>query len=310
MRSSGLLMRMSILLILSFSIVNLHVFAMTSTNYQINWDSINSGGDDISTSTNYSLHDTVGEQATGESTSTNYSISAGYRVGEGEEAQLSFNLGTQEDATGSAYTVFNNAGLFVTVNSTSSFSVDDMIGVVENMGLSQIIAVGKITSISGFDVYVDQWDGSPGSLSASPAGGDDFVYRLNGNSIDFGTLSASTGKTSLTATRVTSDAQNGYTVYVSENHDLWYSTTTAILDVADGTVTVGSEEYGWEVFGSGATSTGSDYAFTTTTRAIQQSSAVATTEERVGFVYKISINNNTPAGNYSHLVYYTVTANY
>ena len=49
-------------------------FAMTSTNYLINWDSINSGGDDVSSSTNYRLRDTVGEQATGFSTSTLYSL--------------------------------------------------------------------------------------------------------------------------------------------------------------------------------------------------------------------------------------------
>jgi len=310
MKSISFFQRVSIFIVLSFCIVNLHVFAMTSTNYSINWDSINSGGDDVSTSTNYSLHDTVGEQATGDSTSTNYSISAGYRVGEGEDATLSFRIGTQEDATETAYSVFNNAGLFVTVNSTSSFSVDDMIGVVENRGLSQVITIGKVVSITGSDIFVDQWDGSPGSMSASPAGGDDFVYRLSGSTIDFGTLSASTGKTSLTATRVTSDAQNGYTVYVSEDHDLRYTTTTSIIGVTDGTVSVGSEEYGWEVFGSSATSTGSDYSFSTSTQAIQHSATVATTEERVGLVYKISIASNTPAGNYSHLVYYTVTANY
>lgn len=300
----------SIFIVLSFIFVNLHVFAMTSTNYQINWDSVNSGGDDISTSTNYQLHDTVGEQATGISSSTNYSVSAGYRVGEGEQAQLSFRIGTQEDATEVAYSAFNNAGLSVTVNSTSSFSVDDLIGVVENKGLSQIFAIGKILSIQGADIVVDQWDGLPGSLNASPSGGDDFVFRLNGNSINFGTLNSSLGNTSLTATRVTSDAQNGYTVYVSEDHDLRYTISDSIRGVTDGTVSLGSEEYGWRVFGSSATSTGSDYSFSTSTQAIQHSDTVAATEERVGLEYKISIDNNTPAGNYSHLVYYTVTANY
>ncbi|PSO44998.1 MAG: hypothetical protein BRC25_03530, partial [Parcubacteria group bacterium SW_6_46_9] len=52
---------------------------MESSNYQIQRDSINSGGVDISTSSSYALKDTVGEQATGRSTSTNYTVRAGYR---------------------------------------------------------------------------------------------------------------------------------------------------------------------------------------------------------------------------------------
>ena len=55
---------------------------MTSTNFELPWDSINSGGDDISSSTNFGLRDTAGEQATGLSSSTNFEASAGYRVGD------------------------------------------------------------------------------------------------------------------------------------------------------------------------------------------------------------------------------------
>lgn len=55
------------------------VFAMTSTNYGIIFDSMNGGGIDVSTSTNFHLQDTAGEQATGFSNSTNFIDSAGYR---------------------------------------------------------------------------------------------------------------------------------------------------------------------------------------------------------------------------------------
>ncbi len=51
---------------------------MQSSNYSINFDSINSGGV-ISSSTNYGTEDTLGELSTGDSSSTNYSISAGYQ---------------------------------------------------------------------------------------------------------------------------------------------------------------------------------------------------------------------------------------
>ncbi|MFH1620504.1 MAG: hypothetical protein ABIB04_00270 [Patescibacteria group bacterium] len=285
------------------------VRAMTSTNYRVNWDSINSGGLDIATSTNYNLHDTIGEQATGYTTSSNYTLSAGYRTGDKDETYLTFRIGTQEPDSAVSYSVFDNVGISVTVSSASGFSVGDIIGVVEDVGLSQLIAIGKITDITGTVITVDKWDGVPGSLSLNPGGGDDFVYRINGNSVAFGTLTNSIAKTSLTGTRVTSNAVNGYTVYVNTDDDLRYGTTN-LQNVSDGAVTIGSEEYGWQTYGSSATSTGSDHAFTTLPQEIQYSTTTASIEERVGLVYKISISNSTPAGNYSQSVFYTLTANY
>lgn len=52
---------------------------MESSNYKIQSDSINFGGA-LSDSTNFSLEDTLGEVATGISSSSNYSISAGYQA--------------------------------------------------------------------------------------------------------------------------------------------------------------------------------------------------------------------------------------
>lgn len=51
---------------------------MSSTNYAIQSDSINTGGG-LSSSTNFGLEDTVGEVATGEASSTNYELRAGYQ---------------------------------------------------------------------------------------------------------------------------------------------------------------------------------------------------------------------------------------
>ncbi len=50
----------------------------TSTNYQLQSDSINFGGG-LSTSTNYQQESTFGELGTGQSTSTNYQLRAGYQ---------------------------------------------------------------------------------------------------------------------------------------------------------------------------------------------------------------------------------------
>ena len=52
---------------------------MQSPSYQIGNDSINIGGTENSVSSNYQLSDTVGESATGNSSSTSYNLYAGYR---------------------------------------------------------------------------------------------------------------------------------------------------------------------------------------------------------------------------------------
>jgi len=52
---------------------------MSSSNYQMEQDSINFAGTDNSASSNYSLSDTLGEVATGSLASDNYNLQAGYR---------------------------------------------------------------------------------------------------------------------------------------------------------------------------------------------------------------------------------------
>lgn len=286
------------------------VFAMDSTNYQINWDSVNSGGDDISSSTNYRMRDTIGEQATGFSSSTVYRMSAGYRVNDQDENSLTFSLHTQENVTRTAYSAFSSSTKSVTVSSAVPFSLGDMIGVVENEGLSQVVAVGRVFSINGLVLTVDQWDGDISGLSAIPSGGDDVVYRLDGNIAQLGILSPTSGKTSLTATTISSNAENGYEVSVIDDGDLRYGTSTFIANVADGSVTIGSEEYGAAVFGAQATSTGMDFAFSSTTARIIQQRQATTLLDRAAVVYKAAISSATAAGTYSHAVYYRVTARF
>lgn len=299
--------------IIIFLIVGLAFFrvasAMTSGNYQVNWDSVNSGGTDVSTSTNYLVRDTLGDQAVGSSTSLNYSLQAGYRQGDTEATRITFNIGTQEDATEVAFLAFSTSTKSVTVSSAAGFSVGNYIGVVENVGLSENVAVGKIVSILGPVITVDAWDGSPDSISQSPSGGDDFAYRMNGSSAQLGTLTTTLGSTSLTLTSVISNVSAGYTVFINADGNLRVSNSTFILGVTDGSVTVGSEEYGGAVFGTYASGTGSDFAIATSTRPIQQSATFAN-DDRVAVVYKASIGPGTPSGNYSQLVYYTITPNF
>lgn len=61
----------------------------TSTNYQLQSDSVNFGGG-LSTSTNYQQESTFGELGTGQSSSTNYMLRAGYQ--QMQEVYLSLTL--------------------------------------------------------------------------------------------------------------------------------------------------------------------------------------------------------------------------
>lgn len=307
MRKALLVMYACIALI-SFSAVR--VSAMTSTNFQILWDSINIGGDDISSSTNFKLRDTIGEHGSGTSTSANFQLSAGYRVGDVQEPTLTFSIGTQENATEMLYSSFSNAGKTVVLETASGFSAGDFIGIVENPGPSQLIAAGKIINITGTTVTVDAWAGEPGSLSGTPSGDNDFAYRLNGSAAQLGNQSLTVGTTSFTRTNVISNAPNGYSVQILTDGDLQASSTQVMTNVSDGSVTVGSEEYGGEVVGSLAVGSGGDFAFSSTgTRVIQQSNALGSSD-RVGVIYKLAIAASTSPGNYQQAITYTATGNF
>lgn len=75
--------------ILIFAPVFAYAAVMQSTHYQIATDSLNNAGTEKSSSTSYRVSDTVGETATGRSTSANYNLSAGYRALGGSYISLS-----------------------------------------------------------------------------------------------------------------------------------------------------------------------------------------------------------------------------
>lgn len=284
------------------------VYAMTSTNYGIPFDSLNSGGTDWSSSTNYNLNDTMGEQATGLTTSTNYTLHAGYRQTD-EFESLSFNVGAAETSTKIAYTALNLSFPYsVTVNSTTGYSTGSHISVIENLGLTQKLAVGKIISILGNVLTVDKWDGDTGTMSPVPAGGDDFVYRSDGIHVQFGALTPSVGSTSNIVTEVSTNATFGYTVQVYSNG---YLTSGAhnIHNVSDGSITGDSEEYGASVVGTRSVGAGSDFAVTTTQTLIQTYTGGAITD-RIGMNYKLFVNMATLPGSYTQNVTYLLTANF
>ena len=283
--------------------------AMTSTNFEIRFDSLNSGGTDNSTSTNYGMYDTLGEQGTGYATSTNYSLHAGYRQADDFRPTLSFSLGVQENAIQTIYSNFSDLGLTVNVSSTAGFAIGSYIGVIENIGLTQYVAVGKITAINSPTITVDKWDGEASLMTIMPAGSNDFAFRMDGHAADFGLLTPNQPKTSSARTEISTNAPNGYSLKLQADSYLKVDPTTHIIDVQDGAVSTGSEEYGAQVYGLKAMGTGTDFAVSSTQREIQKSLTIAT-NDRVAMVYKINILPNSPAGTYGQTVLYLLTANF
>jgi hypothetical protein len=62
--------------------------AMESTNYQLDWFTLLTGGGGNSNSTNYAVNFTVGQSAIGTGSSTNYEGCLGYWCGIGNEHEI------------------------------------------------------------------------------------------------------------------------------------------------------------------------------------------------------------------------------
>ena len=125
----------SIVTLIYVQAVNAQV--MQSASYQIESDSINVGGG-LASSTTYVLEDTVGEQATGESSSGSYNLKAGYQqmlevylaITAAADVTMSQTIGgvSGGNATGSTMvtvTTDNRAGYQLSINALNSPAMQD-----------------------------------------------------------------------------------------------------------------------------------------------------------------------------------------
>ncbi len=280
--------------------------AMNSGNYKINWDTIGSGGLDTGSSTNYSIQDTIGGVFPGASTSTNYQAWAGYRIDFLKNA-LSLVVRGQGGSTGIAYTAFDALNNTVTVASASSFSLNQLISVAENVGFSQKTAVGFVTRIDGNTITVDHWSGSTSTMSAVPNGGDDLVYPIQSRSVAFGTLSASQPNVQTIVTTAKSSLESGFEVRVTAAGSLTNG-LSIIPAVSDGSVTVGSSEYGMSIVGD-YTSTSGDVAVTNAE--IQGAASSTTNPARAAVILKAAIQTGSITdGSYTQGLIFTMSGSY
>lgn len=210
---------------------------MTSTNYQILWDSVNTGGLDVSSSSTYQLRDSLGQTADGRSSSTSYVQDAGYRSGVYDQV-LSLSILPQSNASVRSASALS--GLVVTTDPTG-LSVGDYVVVIQDRGASQVSGMGKITAVGGSTITLDRL--STGGTTPVIDGTSDYVYKLTGSSISLGTITNSAVQTAIIGFDTTADLSSGYTLQIKEDGAL-RSGAYDIDDVADGTVTAASEEYG------------------------------------------------------------------
>lgn len=288
-----------------------HVQAMTSTNYSIPWDTVNSGGNELGVSTNYQLNDTIGQSVSGSSTSTNYMLHAGYRAGMDVGTVLSFVVGGQAASPVSAYSLFSNIGPeHVEVDSAVGFTIGDYVAVVENQGYDSLVAIGRVIGISTNILTIDNWEGDAGLMSPVAAGGDDFVYKLSSDGVPFGTITVGSEHTAVVGGAVFSSASSGHTVYVQADGALRTSGGAEITDVLDGAVSSDSEEYGAESIGARAVSAGTDLAVTTTQRAISENNVATSEEDRFLVLFKLGATSSTLPGTYGQTVHFTLTSNF
>ena len=301
-------MRLSLTALLSITAIFMagSVFAqMSSTNYEIRWDSVGYGGSDTSSSASYQLRDSVGGLGAGRETGTSYLIDAGYRGGVFDRI-VTFEVFAQSTTYTTASVL---SGTTITVADTSSFSVGDKVALVQDQGVGQVAGVGEITGIAGSDITLDSLDSGGAVISVD--GSSDFLYLMSASSMNFGNVSTSIVAQKIIAWEVNIDVDGGYSVSVIEDTDL-ISGANNIDDVADGSVTAGSEEYGARSSDQSLASSTFDTQDTSITSTFQQvgSRAAASFASRDLLTLKAAASASSVSGTYSQNLSLIVSGTY
>ncbi len=279
---------------------------MSSTNYQIRWDTASSGGSDTSSSASYGLRDTVGGTGTGGLSSTNYRGSAGYRAGVDDQV-VALEVVSQVAASETAATVL--LGTNISVASVAGYTTGDFVALVQDKGASQVTAIGKITSMGAGSFVVDAWADN-GTMPVID-GTNDYVYRLSGASVSMEELSVSAVRAAVIGFNVTAAVTGGYTVQVASD-GLLRSGANTIDNVADGTVTAGSEEYGGRSSDTSVTDSTFDSADTPFTTSYQPVVDVDTAsfEQRTFLTLKAAMSTETTNASYAQTLRLILSPNF
>ena len=141
------------------------VLALMSSENYINWfDSLNFGGEETSSSTNYRLQDTLGEIGTGPISSTNYGGLIGFRQVE-SDPKMTFTISDNNIDFGTL-TVGSVYSDSMTVTTTTN---------AENGYITSIYEDGNLRSVLGADIN----DVADGDVTA---GSEEYGIRTSGSS--------------------------------------------------------------------------------------------------------------------------------
>jgi len=296
----------------TFALVGFFVWAsfasagMTSTNYEIRWDTISTEGSDTSSSATYSLRDSLLIGPGGSASSSSYQISSGYRAGIFDQI-ISFDLYIQNSSNERAITSIS--GTTVSMSSTAGLAANDYVAVVQDLGASQVVGIGKISSVGVGSIVLDSL--TVGASSPAVDGTNDYLYQLNGSSLTLETVSSTTVGTGIIGFELTIDNDNGYSIQILENTDL-QSGAASLDDVADGTVTAAAEEYG----ARSSDTTVATSTFDTADTAITSSAQNIVTKSTFGFddrsflIMKVGASTNTSALTYTNTTTFIASGNY
>lgn len=279
---------------------------MSSAGYEIRWDTVGGGGDDVSSSASYLLRDSIGGMAPGQGSGASYELRAGYRQGLFDQV-IDFAFFAQDNSV--AVGVISVVGTEISCDNVTGLSVGDMVALIQDHGASQVTAIGMITAISGLNVTVDELK----DAGTAPIidGDDDALVLLSGTNLSLGSLSESSVRTAILGWDVHAEVDGGYSVQIVSDGDL--RDGVEIIDpVSDGSVTPGFEEYGARSSDTslvGSTFDTQDSAFTTMFQPVASAS---------GFVYadrnfltaKGSIDSLTADGSYAQSLNLIVSGNY
>lgn len=285
--------------VVAVSVISPAFAAMTSTNYQILWDTVGVGGENTSSSSSYNLRDTVGDVAAGGGESASYTLLSGFRAGVFDRTVNFRVLGMERSYQVAATSV---VGTTVTVTTTASYATGSYIVLIENEGASQVSAMGKVTSLTGTTLVVDAW--TTNGTMPTIDGVDDVVYLMStAPSISLGMLTESEVATAVVAWDATADVAQGYSVYVMADHDMQstVSASTVLTSVGDGAVTAGATEYGArssDVTLSLSTFDTQDSAITTSLQQIA-SRADSSFKARDFLTLKAAVANGTTSAEYT-----------
>lgn len=280
--------------------------AMSSTNYQIQWDSFSAGGSDVGSSASYILRDSFGSAGLGSGSSASYQTQSGYRAGVYDQV-VAFQVFGQTSTSTSASAVSSTQ---ISVADSSSFSANDYIALVQDVGASQVVAIGKISSTGVGTLTVDFFKNN--GTAPTIDGTNDTVYKLSGASSSLGALSWNSVTTAVVGFEASADTGNGYTVSVFSDGGFRYG-VYEINGVTDGSVTAGFEEYGGRSSDTSLTNSTFDTADTAFSTSAQEAAteSAAALESRNFVTLKASINQSSSTnGSYAQSLSFVLSGNF